>query len=277
MRKVQLIIALLLLAVGAVTARAANGKVAAVRDVEGAYNFWLYAPEEYSQQPDDNFPVIIFLHGQSLCGNDMMRSRRYGVLDAVEKGRKVPALVICPQNPGGPWSPAKINTILEWVIDCTRADANRVYVVGMSLGGYGTMDFVGTYPEKVAASMALCGGTTLKDFSGLAKAPIWIIHGTADNAVNISQSKRVVEGLQAAGATPLLRYEWIPGASHGDLARYFYTEKTYEWLFLHSLNDDPRQVNRTIDITAADRAGAYGGMNWRNAIGIETVPSIGFD
>ncbi|MCQ2288401.1 MAG: dienelactone hydrolase family protein [Muribaculaceae bacterium] len=273
MNKTLSIIAVVLLALVSGVAQAASGKVAAIRSVADGYNFWLYAPSEYYEHPDEDFPVIIFLHGQSLCGSDMNRSRKYGVLDAVEKGRHIPALVMCPQNPGGSWKPSKINAILEWVLANTRADSTRVYVLGMSLGGFGTMDFVGTYPEKVAASMALCGGTTLKDFSGLAKAPIWIIHGTADNAVSINASKRVVSGLQAAGPTPLLRFEWIPGASHGDLARYFYTEKTYEWLFQHLLDDDPRQINRTIDINASDRQNAYKGMGWKDTH-IETVNTI---
>ncbi len=71
-------------------------------------------------------------------------------------------------------------------------DTTRVYVIGMSLGGYGTLDFVGTYPQRVAAAMALCGGSTLKDMSGLADVPFWIQHGTADRAVPVSQSKAVV-------------------------------------------------------------------------------------
>ena len=179
-------------------AQAQIGKVAAMRNkVPDSYNFWLYAPNEYYEYPDDLFPVIIFLHGQSLCGNDMMRSRKYGVLDAISMGRHVEAMVINPQNPGGSWNPEKINRILDWVIENYRVDPCKVYVIGMSLGGYGTMDFVGTYPEKVTAAMALCGGCSLKDVQGLGSVPFWIMHGTADAAINISQSKKVVEALKA--------------------------------------------------------------------------------
>ena len=80
-----------------------------VKDViPGGYNFWVYTPTEYYYTLNET-PVIIFLHGQSLCGRDLNRVRRYGPLDAIVKGRQVDALVVVPQNPGGSWNPKKIN------------------------------------------------------------------------------------------------------------------------------------------------------------------------
>ncbi len=268
------ILAIITFTLVAVAVHAASGQIAAMRGVvPDGYNFWLYAPQEYKEQPDAKFPVIIFMHGASLCGSDMNRSRRYGVLDAIEKGRKVNALVIAPQNPGGGWKPSKVNAILEWVVANHRVDTTRVYVVGMSLGGFGTMNFVGTYPHKVAAALAMCGGCTLSNPTGLGDVPLWIIHGTADKAVKVGQSQKVVSALKAAGKASLLRYEWIPGMNHAGPARYFYCAKTYEWLFSHSLADSPRKVNRAINITAGDRAGAYKDISPRDTP-IETVTEI---
>jgi len=204
--------------------------------------------------------VIIFLHGQSLCGRDLNRVKRYGPLDAIVKGRQIEALVIVPQNPGGAWSPKKINDVLEWTKKNYAMDSTRVYVIGMSLGGYGTMDFAGTYPEKIAAAMALCGGCSLKDKSGLGKLPLWILHGTADRAVSVQQSKTVVEELQRTNNDSRLRFDWMKGASHGALARILYMTKTYDWLFSHSLLDEGRPVNRDIDISTADFSKAYQDM-----------------
>ena len=81
--------------------------------IPGGYNFWVYTPTEYYYTLNET-PVIIFLHGQSLCGRDLNRVRRYGPLDAIVKGRQVDALVVVPQNPGGSWNPKKINDVLEW-------------------------------------------------------------------------------------------------------------------------------------------------------------------
>lgn len=227
--------------------------------IPGGYDFWVYTPQDYYYSLDST-PVIIFLHGRSLCGRNLNRVKRYGPLDAIVKGRQIEALVLVPQNPGGSWKPDKINDVLEWAKKHYPMDTTRVYVIGMSLGGYGTLDFAGTYPDKVAAAMALCGGSTLKDISGLGGLPLWIMHGTADRAVPIKQSKTVVEQLQKSGNDKRLRYDWLKGASHGALARILYMTKTYDWLFSHSLNDKDRPVNKEIDIDKADLSKAYKDM-----------------
>lgn len=236
---------------------AQNGQMAAMKGVvDGGYNFWLYAPREYVAE-HRRIPVIIFLHGASLCGSNMQRVRRYGLLHAIEKGRYYPAMVIAPQNPGGAWSPKRIANILDWVEQHHDVDTTRIYIIGMSLGGYGTLDFAGTYPDRVAAAMALCGGSTLKDFSGLGRIPLWILHGTADKAVPVAQSKNVVKAIKDSGNDRLLRYDWLKGASHGDLARILYLKQTYDWLFFHTTLDSPREVDRDITISKDDMRNAY--------------------
>ncbi len=224
--------------------------------IPDGYNFWVHTPDDY--EPGGHpFPLIIFLHGASLCGSNLDRVLRYGTMDAIEKGKHIPMLVVAPQNPGGAWSPRKLNELLEWMKQHYSVDTTRVYVLGMSLGGYGTMDFVGTYPEKIAAAMALCGGCSLKDVSGLGRVPLWIMHGTADKAVSVQQSKRVVSALQERKNDRLLRYDWVAGGSHGLLARVFYLQKTYDWLIGHSLKDNPRETDRNFEITKEDIARTY--------------------
>lgn len=239
-------------------------QLAAMRGVApDAYDFWLYAPQGYSSDTNRKYPLFIFLHGASCCGSNMNRSLRYGPINAMHYGLKLNAMVIAPQNTGGSWKPARVKAILDWAKQNCRIDADSIYVLGMSLGGYGTMDFVGTYPGEVAAAMALCGGCSLKDVTPLGDVPLWIIHGTADRAVTCQKSKSVVNTLKDAGKDSLLRYEWIPGMNHSQPARYFYCTKTYEWLMSHSLSDNPRRVNREIDITAEDRRSAYRNLGYK--------------
>lgn len=258
MKKHIIILCLSLLSVH--TAFAQYDFLRPVKDsIPGGYDFWVYTPQDYYYSLDST-PVIIFLHGRSLCGRNLNRVKRYGPLDAIVKGRQIDALVLVPQNPGGSWKPDKINDVLEWTKKHYPMDSTRVYVIGMSLGGYGTLDFAGTYPDKVAAAMALCGGSTLKDVSGLGELPLWIIHGTADRAVPIKQSKVVVEQLKKEGKDKRLRYDWLKGASHGALARILYMTKTYDWLFSHSLIDKNRPVNKEIDIDKSDLSKAYNDM-----------------
>ena len=243
-------------------------------EIPGGYNFWVYTPVDYFYTQEQT-PVIIFLHGASLCGRDLNRVRRYGPLDAIVKGRDIDAITVVPQNPGGAWSPKKIMEVLDWVKTNYQCDTTRVYVLGMSLGGYGTMDVCGTYPDRIAAGMALCGGSSLKDVSGLGSLPFWIIHGTADRAVPFKQSKVVVDKLVQEGKDTRLRYDWWQGANHGTPARIFYLKKTYEWLFSHSLLDPDRPVNREISIDMSDTRKAYNDVN-RNVPAPELIdgPSV---
>lgn len=237
--------------------------VAKYNVVADSYNFWLHTPEDYT--PEHKFPLVIFLHGRSLCGRDLNMVKRYGVIDAISKGKYVPAVVMAPQNPGGSWNPRKINDIINWIDDNYSIDTTRIYVLGMSLGGYGTMDFVCAYPQRVAAAMALCGGCSRKsNLDGMGDVPMWIMHGTADEKVSIAESKRVVAYLQDIGKTDLLRYDWIAGGSHGILARLFYLQQTYDWLFSHCTAQRPRRVDRTFDITRSDMDHAYDELRLRN-------------
>ena len=239
-----------------------QGKMEAMRGkVPGSYNFWIFTPEEYEAE-GRGVPLVIFLHGASLCGNNLEKVRRYGVLHAIQRGKMMPAVVLAPQNGGGAWNPKKINDLLEWTVQHYAIDTTRVYVLGMSLGGYGTMDFVAAYPDKVAAAMALCGGCSVKEPEGLGRVPLWIMHGTADRAVPIAQSKRVVDYLQQSGNDKLLRYDWIKGGNHGIPARLFYMQKTYDWLFSHSLHDTPRTVDRSFDIDMDDIRQTYDELRW---------------
>lgn len=239
--------------------------------VSGSYNFWLYTPEGYDKKDTTakEFPLVVFLHGRSLCGKDLEKVRRYGTIDALERGRNIPAVVLAPQNPGETWNPKKLCAILDYLKEECPYDTSRVYVLGMSLGGYGTLDFVASCPDKVAAAIALCGGTTVKDITGMGQVPLWIIHGTADKRVSVKASQVVVKELEEKHLNSRLRYEWIIGASHSYLARYFYLEKVYDWLFLHSTNDEERPVNVDISISKEDQKSAYTG--WQKKSNIKTI------
>lgn len=226
-------------------------------DVPGSYNYWLYNPDNDLDSEEEPKPVVVFLHGASLCGNDLNRVKRYGTIDAIEKGHNIDAYVIAPQNPGGAWKPEKVMKIIDAVGENHNIDYDRIYVIGMSLGGYGAIDMAATYPDEIAAAMAFCGGGSVRDLSGLKDVPLWIIHGTGDRAVSVSQSDRVVEAVKATGETTRLNYDRIPGMNHSAPARFFYLRESYDWLFNHSLKDEDRPAAETFDITGSLKKSAY--------------------
>ena len=232
----------------------------ACRDsVPNGYNFWLYLPDDYDSAKADK-PVVIFLHGKSLCGRDLKKVLRYGSIDALKRGREIDAVVIAPQSTGA-WKPEKLMNVYKWVQDKYPIDTNRLYVLGMSLGGYGTLDFVATYPDKVAAAIAMCGGASVKSLCGLNDLPLWIIHGTADKAVPVRCSDRVVDSMRQCGDTARLIYDRMKGVNHSQLARVFYLDQTYDWLFAHSLADSARMTDKSYGMSTNILKEAYANLN----------------
>lgn len=257
---------LLIILLVALLPATASAQLYAMRDkVANGYDFWLYLPDSYKQPSSskraskDAKPIVLFLHGRSLCGNDLDRVLKYGPLDALEAGLAIDAVIVAPQNPGGWWSPERVMSVVDWVTARYNVDSNRLYVLGMSLGGYGTLDFAATYPDRVAAAIALCGGSTLRNVDGLREVPLWIMHGTADKDVPVEASRRVKRMMKSGGKTPRLRYKELIGVKHSLLARVFYLEECYDWLFDHSLKGR-RKVNRWINISRKDMKRAYDGL-----------------
>lgn len=229
-------------------------------EVKDGYDFWVCTPEGYDSVSDSQ-RVVLFLHGASLCGRNLERVRRYGPLHALAMGRKIDALIVAPQNPGGAWKPERVNNVVDWVFAHYRCDTNRLYVIGMSLGGYGTIDYSAVYPHRIAAAVAMCGGGNPKSYCGLNELPLWILHGTADKAVGISQSQKVIRAMAQCGDTSRLRFTRLAGVSHSGLARAFYLPEVYDWLFLHRLDTPGRPVCRDYDLTPARLGEAYRNMD----------------
>ena len=197
------------------------------------YPFLLHLPADSILK--NNPPVLIFLHGRSLSGNNLELVKKYGIIHEIEKGREIPAIVLAPQVPTGKsWEPEKVLSVLRFAQEHFQTDINRVYVTGMSLGGYGTLDFAGEYPEIVTAAVALCGGGNIRNGCNLSTIPVWIQHGNRDSAVPISESEKMVKSIRACNGGENLKYTVVPGANHGDLERVFRTDELYDWLFQFS-------------------------------------------
>ena len=270
---------------------------------DGGYNFWFYSPEappptivpmlpsdtEYQkrlilehdfhlkahdwlhwkakkeeERKKELKPLVIFLHGASLCGHNLKQVLKYGTLDAMNRGLQLEAFVLAPQNPGGAWNPTKLMNIVEWASRTNQnLDTTRIYVIGMSLGGYGALDLPAAYPQRIAASVSICGGATTKDIQNLNEVPLWIFHGTADVAVPISCSDRVVAAMKRKTSPTRLIYSRLIGYNHSQPARLFYMNEVYEWLFSHSLTDEKRPLNKEIYIGPRNIPMAYGRMQRR--------------
>lgn len=273
---------------------------------EGGYHFWFYSPEppsptlvplrpadmelqkrmelaelfhakpaewkhwkerEEAKRIEKLKPLVIFLHGASLCGHDLRQVLRYGTLDAMDRGLDIDAYVLAPQNPGGAWDPDKLMNLAEWASRTHPGiDTTRIYVLGMSLGGYGALDLPAAYPDRIAASMSICGGATSKTIGNLNKVPLWILHGTADVAVPVGCSDRVVAAMRRDSIPQRLIYSRLKGYNHSQPCRLFYMYETYDWLFSHRTTDTDRPLNKEIYIGPRNIPEAYRRMGRRGQL-----------
>lgn len=258
--------------------------ITACRDsVANGYDFWLYTPKGYEEAPDSvkqQTPLILFLHGGSLIGRNLNKACRYGTIDAIKRGQRIDAIVIQPQTFGkekgyqSAWNSDRLVNILDWAKTRAPHDTARVYVLGMSTGGYGTLEFAYSHPERVAAAISLCGGSGRSELSPLDEVPIWLIHGDADRLVSVNHSRNVYQWIRKNKSGDRIRFDIMHGYDHSKLCRFFYISMTYNWLFKHSLSQKGRPVDDSFSITSKTLNSAYMELDpeFRNSLRIIDRP-----
>jgi len=196
------------------------------------YNYLLYLPKDYVEKTVP-YPVIIYLHGSSHRGNDLNKLKGYGLPYVIDKGKEFNFIVVSPQCPDGKyWSSENwFDSLYDELKSKYRIDTDRVYLTGISLGGYGTFIAGIDHADKLAAIVPLCGGVNDSDMtrlcSTLKKMPIWTFHGTADNIIPISETERVIKVLeQCKGNVQFTRLQ-----NEGHTIQYLYEkDDIYDWM-----------------------------------------------
>ena len=222
-----------------------QGQTHEIKEIKGkaAYPFLLYVPDSLPEEGD--LPLLIFLHGRSLSGTDLNLVKKYGVFDGLKRGVKIPAVIIAPQvKRSESWDPDKLLDVLNYVQANYQTDLNRVYVTGMSLGGYGTLHFAGKFPERIAAAAALCGGGNIKDACNLGKTNLWIQHGKLDRDVAYTESTKIHEAIMACSPIKEANLTIYPKLGHSELAWEFQKDTLYNWLFQFRLDDPQPSTNK---------------------------------
>lgn len=195
------------------------------------YPFVLSKPKGYVKgQP---MPLIVFLHGKSLSGDSLEKLKAYGTISAITKGKQIPALVVAPQTPEGEgWVPAKIMRLINHIKRIASVDTTRIYVTGMSMGGYGTFRFVAAYPHIVAAAAPMAGGGDLHGAKNLSTVPLWVLHGKKDVDVPFVQSSKMVAAIAKYDSTKCI-FTPFPKLGHAEFTQMFEKDELYEWLLAH--------------------------------------------
>lgn len=196
------------------------------------YNYLLYLPKNYEKQLK-KYPLVIYLHGGSQRGNDLNKLKGYGLPAMVDKGKNFNFIIASPQCPDNKyWSTENwFDSLYSDLISKYRIDTNRIYLTGISMGGYGTYIAAMDFPTKFAALAPLCGGCNDSDTSKICtinKIPIWTFHGTADDKISIAETQRVVKALQKCNGH--IRFTPLPGYGHDIGFLYEKNSQIYGWL-----------------------------------------------
>jgi dipeptidyl aminopeptidase/acylaminoacyl peptidase len=221
------------------------------RSAEGqALPYRLFTPNGYD--PSKQYPLILFLHGASARGADNERqlggAGQWGTVLWVqqETQQQHPAFVLAPQanRNDSRWvrqwraDPARdpadkepLELVVELIDSLEREfsiDPDRLYITGLSMGGFGVWIAISRYPDKFAAAIPICGGGDPSAI-GETTAKVWAFHGAADTLVPPRRSREMIEALRRGGADP--RYSEYPGVGHNAWQRAYHEPELVEWLF----------------------------------------------
>lgn len=194
--------------------------------------FWLYLPARYAESRE-RLPVIIYLHGSSRRGREIEAVKANGLPPLLDAKDDFEFVVASPQALSNfpwqtSWRPADLILFLDHLLANYKIDPRRVYLTGLSMGGYGTWACITEYPERFAAAVPICGGGNPEPGNAAGQLPIWAFHGDEDRVVPVERSIEMVEAINAAGGKArLTRY---PGVGHDSHTRTYANPEIYRWL-----------------------------------------------
>lgn len=180
-------------------------------------------------------PLVVFLHGAGERGNDNLRQLWLlpQLMASPCYSEKYPCIVLAPQCPyGSDWSRHSelLMSLIEQIADQCAVDRDRIYLTGLSMGGFGAWNLAARYPDTFAAVVPVCGGGKLSDATNLSGLPIWAVHGDADQTVSVRNTREIIDAMRQLGATP--RYSELPGVGHNSyIYAYDHRNGILDWMF----------------------------------------------
>ncbi len=196
----------------------------------GGYNYLLFQPREYAAE--EAWPLILFLHGAGERGDDLEAVSRHGVPNIVKDRPDFPFLVVSPQCPAGEaWDWGLLGDLLLDVEETEKVDSERIYLTGISMGGYGAWAAAIAYPQRFAALAPVSGGGEPSLVERIKHLPVWAFHGAKDRIVPVSESKIMVEALKRYSSD--VRLTIYPDAGHDCWAETYGNPELYEWFLSH--------------------------------------------
>ncbi|MGI9239170.1 MAG: alpha/beta hydrolase-fold protein, partial [Verrucomicrobiales bacterium] len=200
----------------------------------GDMPYLLYLPEAYGQDGGGKrWPVILFLHGRGESRGPLSKVQVWGPPRMAARGDDLPYIIISPQCPAdtrwtAPDQQAGVLELLEHIEETFSTDEDRVYLTGLSMGGFGSWKLAADHPGRFAAVAPICGKGDPGDGEKLTGVPIWAFHGTEDRSVPFSGSLEMVEAIKKAGGNKV-RFTSLEGIGHNSWSAAYATPELYSW------------------------------------------------
>lgn len=201
------------------------------------YAYREHYPAGYADDQAARWPLLIALHGagERDVTLDVLQTHHYFAPMYQFTSAQYPCIVVIPHCPPRQyWRAELLDTLLDTLLEAERADADRVYLTGFSMGGYGTWLTAEKYPERYAAIAPICGGGEPTAAIRLKHVPIWAFHGAKDPVVPVQETLEMVEALLALDIHP--RVTIYPEGNHGVWDETWANEELYAWLLQQRRN-----------------------------------------
>ncbi len=195
--------------------------------------YLMFLPEGYGEK-EKRWPLILFLHGAGERGDDLEKVKQHGPPKIVEKKKDFPFIVVSPQCPQDEWWNGKLDVLINLLDDIVArydVDTERIYLTGLSMGGYGTWALASAHPERFAAIVPICGGGGGFMAFRLKGIPVWAFHGAKDPVVPLKESKEMVDKIKAHGGNAKLTV--YPEAGHDSWTQTYDNPELYDWFLEH--------------------------------------------
>lgn len=196
--------------------------------------YLLHLPPDYGKQKGQRWPLILFLHGAGERGTDIELLKLHGIPRVVEENPNFPYIAVSPQCPEGSWWPlhlSDLNALVEQILLLYKVDTDRIYLTGLSMGGYGAWNLATAYPDRFAAVAPICGGGDPDTVCAMKNVPVWAFHGEQDNVVLLRESRKMVDALRECGGS--VRFTIYRNAGHDSWTKTYQNPRLYEWFISH--------------------------------------------
>jgi predicted peptidase len=197
-------------------------------------NYLLFLPKGYGEDQQQKWPLILFLHGAGERGDDLELVKIHGIPKIAEQREDFPFIAVSPQCSKFSWWTAELdalNALLDEVMKEYAVDTDRIYLTGLSMGGFGTWLLAMAYPERFAAIAPICGGGDPQKAFILKDVPTWVFHGAQDQTVPLERSEEMVNALKECGGD--VRFTVYPEAGHDSWTETYDNPELYEWFLKH--------------------------------------------